>query len=53
MKSTIFSFFMLCFLTVNAQELMRYEMYSDHFDVIRYTKQYQRSFDSIGINAIH
>lgn len=49
MKSTIFSLFMLCFLTMSAQELMRYEMYSDHFDVIRYTKQYQRSFDSIGI----
>lgn len=42
---------LLCFLSLTGytQDIHRYEMYSDHFDVDRYTKQYQRTFDSIGI----
>lgn len=39
-------FFAFC---SNGQQLNRYEMYSDHFDIEGYTKQYQRSFDSAGI----
>ena len=31
------------------QEIHPYEMYSDHFNIEGYTKQYERSFDSVGI----
>jgi hypothetical protein len=31
------------------QELTRYHMYSDHFDIEAYTKQYERTFDAEGI----
>ena len=34
---------------VSSQELQRYRMYSDHFDVEKYTKQYNRAFDSAGV----
>ena len=32
-----------------AQKITPYEMYSDHFVIPEYAKQYKRSFDSLGI----
>lgn len=45
--------FFACFIFLsgfsNGQQLQRYRMYSDHFDIEKYTKQYNRAFDSNGV----
>lgn len=52
MKHRLIYIVIFSFSGLFAQEknlLQRYEMYSDHFNIDGYTKQYQRSFDSVGI----
>lgn len=35
--------------SAKSQDIRRYSMYSDHFDIEKYVMQYERKFDSIGI----
>jgi heparosan-N-sulfate-glucuronate 5-epimerase len=44
----IFAFTLMMFDSLG-QKIHPYDMYSDHFVIERYTKQYDRTFDSVGI----
>lgn len=45
--STLFSVVLLLNYTLtSAQEIIPYEMFSNHFDHVKYTQQYNRSFDT-------
>lgn len=46
---TLLPILICCFSVLHAQELKRYIMYSHHFTIDGYTKQYERTFDQEGI----